>query len=72
MGHTSLVRDGDAADDSCGLQSLISSVFGAVSVEGSSLMKVGAKANVVGIVLLVCPVRSCVDRACVVDALELR
>ena len=64
IGHTSLVRDGDAADDSGlvlidgHLERLWRGVRGELVLD-----EIGAKANVVGIVFLVCPVRSCVDKS---------
>ena len=64
IGHTSLIRDGDAADDSGlvlvdgHLECLWSSIRGELVLD-----EIGAKTNVVGIVLLVCPVRSCVDKS---------
>ena len=64
IGHTSLVRDGDAADDSGlvlidgHLERLWSGVCGELVLD-----EVGTKTNVVGIVFLVCPVRSCIDKS---------
>ena len=64
IGHTCLVRDGDAADDSGlvlidgHLERLWSGVCGELVLD-----EVGTKTNVVGIVFLVCPVRSCIDKS---------
>ena len=64
IGHTSLIRDGDAADDSGlvlvdgHLERLWRGVRGELVLD-----EVGTKTNVVGIVFLVCPVRSCIDKS---------
>ena len=64
IGHTSLVRDGNATNNSglvlvdSHLERLWCGVRGELVLD-----EIGAKANVVGIVFLVCPVRSCVDKS---------
>ena len=64
IGHTFHIRDGDAADDSGlvlidgHLERLWSGGCGELVLD-----EVGAKTNVIGIVFLVCPVRSCVDKS---------
>ena len=64
IGHTSLVGDGDAADDSGlvlvngHLKRLWSSVCRKLIFD-----EIGTKTNVIGVIFLVSPVRSCVDKS---------